>query len=168
MHEYELDRRHATLVAGSAEFFERAVALGADPIVAANWMAGDIAALLREREESLVDSPITPQHVADLARLLSEGSISSAGGKAALARAFETGASIDAIVEAEGLRQVSDAGALESVVDEVVVNNPGPAEQFRNGKEGALNALVGQVMKKTKGSANPQLAADLLRARLSG
>jgi aspartyl-tRNA(Asn)/glutamyl-tRNA(Gln) amidotransferase subunit B len=168
MQEYGLDRRQAILVAGSADFFERAVGLGADSIVAANWLAGDIAALLREREEALADSPITPQHVADLARLLSEGAISSAGGKAALARAFETGDTIEAIVEAEGLRQVSDAGALEAVVEEVLAENPGPAEQFRSGKEGALNALVGQVMKKTRGSANPQLAADLLRARLSG
>jgi aspartyl-tRNA(Asn)/glutamyl-tRNA(Gln) amidotransferase subunit B len=168
MEQYGLDRRHAILVAASAEFFERTVALGADPVVAANWLAGDIAALLREREESLADSPITPQHVADLVRLLSEGGISSAGGKAALARAFQTGRPIEAIVDAEGLRQVSDAGALETVVAEVLAENPGPAEQFRTGKEGALNALVGQVMKKTKGSANPQVAADLLRARLSG
>jgi aspartyl-tRNA(Asn)/glutamyl-tRNA(Gln) amidotransferase subunit B len=131
-------------------------------------MAGDIAALLREREETLRESLITPQHVADLARLLGEAAISSAGGKAALVRAFDTGDSIEAIIDAEGLRQVSDTAALEAIVGEVVAENPGPAEQFRNGKDGALNALVGQVMKKTKGSANPQLAADLLRARLAG
>ncbi|HJP66757.1 MAG TPA: Asp-tRNA(Asn)/Glu-tRNA(Gln) amidotransferase GatCAB subunit B, partial [Actinomycetota bacterium] len=66
-----------------------------------------------------------------------------------------------------GLRQVSDSQELASIVDEVIAENPGPAEQFRGGKEGALNALVGQVMKKTKGSANPQVAAELLRARLT-
>jgi aspartyl-tRNA(Asn)/glutamyl-tRNA(Gln) amidotransferase subunit B len=168
MEQYGLDRRQATLVAASGEFFARAVALGAEPIVAANWLAGDIAALLREREEALADAPITPQHVADLTRLLSAGAISSAGAKAALARAFETGEAMETIVDAEGLRQVSDAGALVAVVEEVIAENRGPAEQFRGGKEGALNALVGQVMKKTRGSANPQLAADLLRARLSG
>jgi aspartyl-tRNA(Asn)/glutamyl-tRNA(Gln) amidotransferase subunit B len=167
MQAYGLDRRQAVLVAAWPSFFEQAVALGADPKVAANWMAGDIAASLREREETLVGSLITPRHVADLARLLGEGAISSAGAKAALARAFDTGDSIDAIVDAQGLRQVSDTGALQAVVEEVVAENPGPAEQFRNGKEGALNALVGQVMKKTKGSANPQLAADLLRKRLT-
>src|SRR5438093_6709678 len=110
-------------------------------------------------------SPLPPNHAASMTRLLAEGTITSAGGKAALARAFETGDSIEAIVKEEGLLQVSDTGTLEAVVDEVVAENPGPAEQFQNGKEGALNALVGQVMKKTKGSANPQLAADLLRAR---
>jgi aspartyl-tRNA(Asn)/glutamyl-tRNA(Gln) amidotransferase subunit B len=165
---YGLDRGQAALVSAWADFFEQAVALGADPKVAANWMAGDIAALLREREKTLDESRLTPQHVADLSRLLGEAAISSAGGKAALAQAFDTGDSIEAIVDAEGLRQVSDSGVLEAVVEEVVTENPGPAEQFRNGKEGALNALVGQVMKKTKGSANPQLAADLLRTRLSG
>jgi aspartyl-tRNA(Asn)/glutamyl-tRNA(Gln) amidotransferase subunit B len=70
-------------------------------------------------------------------------------------------------VEAKGLKQVSDTSALEAIVDEVVDENPGPVEQFRGGKEGALNALVGQVMKKSRGAANPQVAAELLRERLS-
>ncbi|HEV8421252.1 MAG TPA: hypothetical protein VGR13_07855, partial [Actinomycetota bacterium] len=101
-------------------------------------------------------------------QLVSQGALSSTGTKAALARAFQTGEAIEAIVQAEGLRQVSDTGALQAVVDQVIAENPGPAEQFRNGKEGALNALVGQVMRKTKGSANPQLTAELLRAALTG
>ena len=82
--------------------------------------------------------------------------------------AFGTGEPIERIVDAKGLRQVSDASALETVVDEVIAENAGPAEQYRNGKEGAINALVGQVMKKTKGAANPGVAAELLRKRLSG
>jgi aspartyl-tRNA(Asn)/glutamyl-tRNA(Gln) amidotransferase subunit B len=167
--EYGLDRRQAALVGGDvawAGFFERTVSMGADPKAAANWMAGDIAALLREHDTPMDGSPITPQHVADLVRLVGEGAISSAGAKAALARAFDTGEPIESIVEAQGLRQVSDAGALEAVVDEVIAENPGPVEQFRGGKEGALNALVGHVMKKTRGSANPAMAGDLLRRRL--
>jgi aspartyl-tRNA(Asn)/glutamyl-tRNA(Gln) amidotransferase subunit B len=169
--EYGLDRRQAVLVGGDAawaRFFEEAVEAGGDPRAAANWMTGDVAALLREHDQILSDSRITPVHIATLVRLTGEGAISSAGAKAALARAFQTGDAIEAIVEAEGLRQVSDTGALEVVVDHVLAENPGPAEQFRNGKEGALNALVGHVMKKTKGSANPKVAADLLRARLGG
>ena len=85
----------------------------------------------------------------------------------ALQEAFETGEPIGQIVEARGLRQVSDASALEAIVDEVIIENPGPAEQFRKGKEGAINALVGRVMAKTKGAANPSVAAELLRKRLS-
>lgn len=169
--EYGLDGRQALQVGGTrawADFFDQAVALGADPKAAANWMTGDLAGLLREHGRALGDSKVTPQHVADLVRLFAEGAISSAGAKAALAEAFQTGASIEEVVEAKGLRQVSDASALEGVIDEVIAENPGPADQFRKGKEGALNALVGQVMKKTRGSANPKLAADLLRERLSG
>jgi aspartyl-tRNA(Asn)/glutamyl-tRNA(Gln) amidotransferase subunit B len=169
--EYGLDRRQASLVGGTrtwADFFEQAVSLGADPKAAANWMTGDLAALLREHGQSLEGSRVTPQHLADLVRLFAEGTISSAGAKTALQVAFESGESIEAIIEARGLRQVSDASALQGVVDEVIAENPGPAEQFRKGKEGALNALVGQVMKKTKGSANPALAGELLRRRLAG
>ena len=169
--EYRLEPHQAALIGGDrawAEFLEMGVVLGADARAAANWMTGDLAALLREHDTELEGSKVTPQHIADLVRLFAEGTISSAGAKAALAEAFETGASIEEIVESKGLRQVSDAGALEAVIDEVIAENPGPVEQFRGGKQGALNALVGRVMKKTKGSANPQVAADLLRQRLAG
>jgi aspartyl-tRNA(Asn)/glutamyl-tRNA(Gln) amidotransferase subunit B len=148
-------------------FFEATVALGAEPRAAANWLTGDLAGLLNESKEDLAGSKVTPQHVADLARLAGEGAVSSAGAKAALAEAFATGASIESIVEAKGLRQVSDATALEAVIDEVIAENPGPVEQIRKGKDGAVNALVGQVMKKTKGSANPAVAGDLIRSRLA-
>jgi aspartyl-tRNA(Asn)/glutamyl-tRNA(Gln) amidotransferase subunit B len=167
---YGLDQRQVSLVGGTrswADFFEQAVALGADPRATANWMTGDLAALLRENGQSLEGSRVSPQHLADLVRLFAEGAISSAGAKTALQGAFETGEPIEAIVEARGLRQVSDASALEGVVDEVIAENPGPAEQFRKGKDGALNALVGQVMKKTRGAANPALAGELLRQRLA-
>ncbi len=169
--EYGLDLRQAVLVGGTrawADFFEQAVSLGADPKAAANWMTGDLAALLREHDQPLAESRVTPQHLADLVRLFAEGTISSAGAKTALQGAFDSGEPIGAIVEAKGLRQVSDASALESVVDQVIAENAGPAEQFRRGKEGALNALVGQVMKKTKGAANPGVARELLRQRLAG
>jgi aspartyl-tRNA(Asn)/glutamyl-tRNA(Gln) amidotransferase subunit B len=151
-----------------AAFLEAAAALGADPRAAANWLTGDVAGLLNESKTDLVGSTVTPQHVADLVKLTASGEISSAGAKAALAEAFATGASIEDIVDAKGLRQVSDAAALEAVVDEVIAENPGPVEQIRKGKDGAVNALVGQVMKKTKGSANPAVAGELIRSRLAG
>jgi aspartyl-tRNA(Asn)/glutamyl-tRNA(Gln) amidotransferase subunit B len=149
------------------DFFDQVVSLGADSKAAANWLNGDVAALLRERGQSLAESKLTPRHVADLVKLFSEGTISSAGAKTALQVAFDTGEPIEAIVEDRGLRQVSDASALEHVIEEVIAENPGPAEQFRKGKEGALNALVGQVMKKTKSAANPAIARELLRERLA-
>ncbi|HEX8099502.1 MAG TPA: Asp-tRNA(Asn)/Glu-tRNA(Gln) amidotransferase subunit GatB [Actinomycetota bacterium] len=168
--EYGLEPRQAALLTESqprAEFFEEAVSLGAEPRAAANWLLGDLAALLREARLEISASKVTPKHVADLVRLAADGTISSAGGKAALAEAFATGGPIDEIVEGKELRQVSDSDALTAMIDEVIAENPGPVEQFRKGKEGALNALVGQVMKKTRGSANPKVAGDLLRQRLS-
>jgi aspartyl-tRNA(Asn)/glutamyl-tRNA(Gln) amidotransferase subunit B len=169
--EYGLEARQAALVGGSrawAEFFEQAVSLGAEPRAAANWMTGDVAAFLNERDVDIDGSKVTPQHVADLVRLHANGTVSSAGAKVALAEAFETGASIEGLVEAKGLRQVSEAGALESIIEEVIAENPGLADQYRGGKEGVLNALVGAVMKKSKGSANPGVAQELLRRKLSG
>jgi aspartyl-tRNA(Asn)/glutamyl-tRNA(Gln) amidotransferase subunit B len=168
--EYGLEPRHAALVSGSrdwAGFFEEAVSLGAEPKAAANWLTGDIAGLLNEARQDLSSSKLEPSHLVGVIRLLHDGTISSAGAKVALDEAFRMGEPIEKIVAAKGLRQVSDATALEGVIDEVISENPGPAEQFRKGKEGAINALVGQVMKKTKGSANPGVAADLLRKRLS-
>src|SRR5690349_24864264 len=88
--------------------------------------------------------------ISDLVRLSADGTISSAGAKHALAEAFVSGDPIEAIIDANGLRQVSDASALEAVIDEVIAENAGPAEQFRAGKEGVLGFLVGQVMRKTK------------------
>jgi aspartyl-tRNA(Asn)/glutamyl-tRNA(Gln) amidotransferase subunit B len=170
-HEYGLDRRQSSLVGHSsrwAEFFEMVVSAGADPRAAANWITGDLAGLLNVARQDISASRVGPGHIAEIVRMLKDGDISSAGAKIALEEAFSSGSSIQEIVEARGLRQVSDAGALEAVVAEVIEENPGPAEQFKKGKEGALNALVGQVMKKTNGSANPKLAADLLRQRLSG
>jgi aspartyl-tRNA(Asn)/glutamyl-tRNA(Gln) amidotransferase subunit B len=167
---YGLEPRQAALVGGSPEwaaFFEEAVALGGEPRAVANWMTGDLAGLLNEARVPLSESKVTPRHLADLVRLLSEGVLSSAGAKLVLEEAFASGRPVEEVVEARGLRQVSDRDQLASVVEEVIAENPGPVAQFLRGKEGAINALVGQVMRKTGGSANPRLAADLLRERLA-
>jgi len=167
---YGLTPSQVALVGSSGEsaaFFEQTVGLGGEPSSVANWMSGDLAALLHEAHQDLSTSRVTPKHLADLVRLLREDAVSSAGAKAALAEAFATGSSVEEIVEAKGLRQVSDAEALEGVIEEVVAENPGLVEQLRGGKEGVLNALVGQVMKKTRGSANPRLAGELLRKRVT-
>jgi aspartyl-tRNA(Asn)/glutamyl-tRNA(Gln) amidotransferase subunit B len=169
--EYGLEPRAVAAVAsdtGWAPFFEETVSLGADPRAVANWMTGDLAGLLNEARVELGATRITPRHIAQLVKLVDEKVLSSAGAKAALLEAFETGGSIQDIVEVKGLRQVSDRASLESVVEQVLAENPGPADQFRKGKEGALNALVGKVMQKTRGSANPSLAGELLREHLTG
>ena len=168
--QYGLEPGTARLVGGSAEwaaFFEEAVSLGAEPRAAANWMTGDVAALLREHGKDLRDAALQPRHLADVDALVRAGTISTAGAKQVIAQAFETGADAERIVEQRGLAQISDESALGGIIDEVITENPGPVEQFRGGKEGVLGFLVGQVMNKSRGAANPQEAQRLLRERLS-
>jgi aspartyl-tRNA(Asn)/glutamyl-tRNA(Gln) amidotransferase subunit B len=150
-----------------ADFFEQAVELGGEARAVANWMTGDLAALLHEGGVGLRESKVTPQHLADLAGLVWEETLSSAGAKRALEEAFATGDPVATVVERKGLAQIADESALGAIVDEVIADNPGPVEQFRSGKEGVVGFLVGQVMKKTGGAANPQEAQRLLRERLS-
>jgi aspartyl-tRNA(Asn)/glutamyl-tRNA(Gln) amidotransferase subunit B len=169
--EYGLPSTTARVLVATGEwaaFFEEAVDLGADPRTTANWLTGDLAATLRERELGLGDSKATPQHLADLSRLLAGGKVSTAGAKVVLPEIVDSGRPVSQIVEEKGLAQISDESELGAVVDEVIAENPGPAEQFQGGKEGVIGFLVGQVMKKTGGAANPQEAQRLLRARLTG
>jgi aspartyl-tRNA(Asn)/glutamyl-tRNA(Gln) amidotransferase subunit B len=161
----------ARLLAGSpatASFFDQVVSIGADPPATANWITQDLAGLLNAAKLEIADSKITPQHVADLVALVADDTISATGAKQVLEEAFETGDAAEAIVEHRGLRQVVDSAALEAWVDEAIAENPGPVEQFRGGKEGALNAVLGQVMKKSGGSANPKAVRELLLQRLTG
>jgi len=148
-------------------FLEEAVSEGADANAAANWMTGDLAALLNEAGIQLAESKVTPRHLADLVGLVAEGTISTAGAKQVLAEMFASGAEAAVVVEERGLAQISDESALGAIVDEVIAENPEPVEQFRGGKEGVIGFLVGQVMQRSKGAANPQEAQRLLRQRLA-
>jgi aspartyl-tRNA(Asn)/glutamyl-tRNA(Gln) amidotransferase subunit B len=114
------------------------------------------------------ESRVTPEHLADLIGMVADDSVSGAGAKQALEDAVQSGDDIAAIVDRLGLRQVSDTGALGAIVDEVVAEHADVVEQFRAGKESVIGFLVGQVMKRSGGSANPKLAQELLRERLAG
>jgi len=167
---YGLEPDTARIVGGSAEwagFFEEAVTLRGDARTVANWLAGDVAALLREHGMGLGDSKLEPHHLADTSALIAAGTISTAAAKQVLADAVESGTAAEAIVKAKGLAQISDESALGAIADHVIAENPGPVEQFRGGKENVIGFLVGQMMKKSKGAANPQEAQRLLRERLS-
>jgi aspartyl-tRNA(Asn)/glutamyl-tRNA(Gln) amidotransferase subunit B len=152
----------------SSELFEQTVALGAPSERAANWITQDLAALLNKHGVDARDAPVTAQHLADLIGLLERDAVSGQGAKQVLEEAFETGDPIETIVERRGLAQVSDAGTLGAIVDEVLGAHPDVVAQFRAGKEGVIGFLVGQVMRSSGGSANPKLAQELLRERLSG
>jgi aspartyl-tRNA(Asn)/glutamyl-tRNA(Gln) amidotransferase subunit B len=152
----------------SSALFDETVTLGADPKAAANWITQDLAGSLNKLDVDPAVSPVTAQHIADLIALVADDTVSGAGAKQALEEAVATGDPIAEIVERKGLTQVSDSGALGAIADEVLGENPEVVEQFRGGKEAVLGFLVGQVMKKSAGSANPKLAKELLLERLSG
>src|SRR5262245_2194117 len=159
----------ARIPAGSpvtAAFFEEAVGLGADAPSVARWLTQDVAGLLNTARTDLADAKLNAGHVADLVRLTKDGTVSITGAKQALEEAFETGDGVDTIVERRGLKQVQDSSALEAWVDEAIAENPGPVEQYRGGKDNALNAVLGAVMKKSGGAANAQAVRELLLQRL--
>jgi aspartyl-tRNA(Asn)/glutamyl-tRNA(Gln) amidotransferase subunit B len=154
-----------------ADFFEAAVAAGGSPKETANWVTTEVLRIVREDklDQALVihDWPITPVQLATLARLVERGTINRNTAKGLLPRLLRTGADPEALVDAEGLSQVSDRGALERAVGAVLASHPEQVEQFRGGREKVIGFLVGQVMKSTGGKANPQLVQELLRAALA-
>ena len=152
---------------GASELFDRTVALGADPSAAANWITQDLAGLANKHGHEAA-ARVTAQHLVDLLALLADDTISGAGAKQALEDVVETGDDVASIVDRRGLRQVSDSGELGAIVDGVLADNDEAAQKFRDGNEGVLGFLVGQVMKASGGSANPKLAQELLRERLQG
>ena len=153
-----------------ADYFEAGIADGAAPKEMANWVMTELLRIVREEklDHSLVISnwPLTPLQLARLSKLVAAGTINRNTAKGLIPRLRGTGADPEKLVADEGLAQVSDRGALEKAVAEVVAANPKQVEQFRGGKTQVIGFLVGQVMKATGGKANPQLVQELLRAAL--
>jgi aspartyl-tRNA(Asn)/glutamyl-tRNA(Gln) amidotransferase subunit B len=151
----------------TATFFEAAIAAGAPAKKAANWISGDLAARFNEDKTSAADLKFKPGDLADMIRRIDAGELSSAMGKQVLAAMYETGKSPAQIVKDLGLVQVSDTGALERIIAQVLADNPGQVEQYRSGKDKVFGFFVGQVMKASQGQANPGMVNDLLKKRLS-
>jgi aspartyl-tRNA(Asn)/glutamyl-tRNA(Gln) amidotransferase subunit B len=161
----------ATLTASleTARYFQEAVAAaGKDNAkLCANWIMGDLAARLNREDKDIGAAPVTPRQLAGLAKRIADGTLSSKLAKEVFEALWSgAGTDADAIIEARGLKQISDTGALESIIDQVIAANAKSVEEFRAGKEKAFNALVGQAMKATKGKANPQQVNELLRRKL--
>jgi aspartyl-tRNA(Asn)/glutamyl-tRNA(Gln) amidotransferase subunit B len=151
-----------------ADLFEETVTRGAPAKPTANWLTGEFLRLLNEREMQAADSGVTPKALADLIALVDGGTVSASAAKKVFVQLFESGGSPAAIVEELGLAQISDEDALGEVIDEIIGANPEAVENFRKGKKQAIGFLVGQVMRQSKGRANPQLVNKLLRGRLEG
>jgi len=149
-----------------ADYFEATARAANNPKAASNWIMGELLRTLKERSQEISDVPIPPAALAALIALIDKGTISTAIAKGVFAKMYESGRSADDIVSEEGLAQNSDEGALSAIVTEVLKMNEETAAQYRAGKKQTFGFLVGQVMKKSGGKANPKLASDLVKRAL--
>ena len=152
-----------------ARFYEAAKAAGAPPKLVANWLMGEVSKRLNAEGKAIEQAPLAPAQVAALIGRVVDGTISNNGARQVFDALWqEPSHAVDALIEAKGLKQMSDSSALEAIVDEVLAANAKSVDEFRAGKDKAFNALVGQVMKASKGKANPAQAGELLRRKLAG
>jgi aspartyl-tRNA(Asn)/glutamyl-tRNA(Gln) amidotransferase subunit B len=169
--QYGLSVYDATVLTGSralAEFYEAAVRHGAPAKAAANWIMSELLALLNADGVEIDACRVSAKSLADLFVLIDNGTISGKIAKTVFEEMYRTGAAPDAVVAAKGLTQVSDAGELAAVIDQVLADSPKELEQYRSGKDKLFGFFVGQVMKRTQGKANPAKVNDLLKAKLAG
>jgi len=154
-----------------AEYFEDTVAAaGKDQAkLCANWVMGELAARLNRDEQDIAASPVAAAQLAGMVRRIADGTLSNKLAKEVFEALWNgEGKDADSIIETRGLKQMSDAAAIEPIIDAVLAANQKSVDEFRAGKDKAFNALVGQIMKATKGKANPQQVNDLLRKKLAG
>lgn len=151
-----------------AEYFEEAIAAGAAPKQAANWVMGDITAYLKNEQLAIGQIPFKPDNLAELLKLIEAGTISGKIAKDILPELLAKGGSAQQLVESKGLIQISDTGALDRAIDAVLAANPKELEQYRAGKTKLLGFFVGKVMKETGGRADPKLTNELLANKLNG
>jgi aspartyl-tRNA(Asn)/glutamyl-tRNA(Gln) amidotransferase subunit B len=160
----EYDAHVLTATRAIGDYFEKVAATAGDPKTAANWVTGDLMGALKGRE--ITEAPVSAEGLGELVSLIAKGEISGKLAKEIFAKMLETGDAARAIMDREGLRQISDAGALEKIVDEVIAGNAKQVEQYRAGKTAVIGYLVGQVMKVSKGQANPGAVNELLKSKL--
>lgn len=168
--EYGLPAYDAEVLTASrtlADFYDECVRLFPDPKAVSNFVMSEVLRLLNAEGKDIVDTPLTPQHLAKLLGLVKEGTISGKIAKDVFEEVFKTGRDPAEIVKERGLVQISDEGELTRIVDEVLAANPAVVADYRGGKEKAFTFLVGQVMKATRGKANPALVNKLLKEKLS-
>ena len=167
--DYGLSPYDAGILVGekeTADYFET-VAAGRDAKLAANWVTSDLFGRLNKSGIAISESPVSAEAMAGLLDLLADGTISGRIAKDVFHNMFETGKDAAAIIKEKGLKQISDTGALEAIIDAVIDHGPNQVEQFRGGNEKVLGWFVGQVMKETQGKANPQTVNEILRRKLA-
>lgn len=156
------DAHVLTLTKEMSDFFEATIADGADAKLTSNWLMGEVLAYLNKQQKELKDVALTPAGLSKMIQLIEKGTISSKIAKKVFNELIEKGGDPEEIVKAKGLVQISDEGALRKIVTEILDNNEQSIEDFKNGKDRAIGFLVGQIMKATKGQANPPLVNKIL------
>jgi len=170
MNDYQLSSYDAQLLIGSkvmANFFEECIKLYKNPKTIANWLLVEVAAYLNESKKPIGEINFTPAQLIEILQLIDQGTISGKIAKTVLVEVLKTGRQAKDVIAESGLTQISNEKELEQIIKDVINNNPKPVEEYKKGKETAITFLVGQVMKLSKGRANPKLATDLLKQALN-
>lgn len=168
--DYQLSDADALLLTAdrsTADFFEQvAKATTADSKTVANWMAGELFANLNKSELEITDSPVSASQMASLLDRLQDNTLSGKTAKQVFAALWAQEGDVDQIIESKGLKQITDTGAIEAIVDEVIASCPDQVQQFKDGNDKVIGFLVGQVMQKSRGKANPQMANQMLQEKM--
>ena len=151
-----------------ADYYERAAEAAGDPRITANWIRSELLRQLESAGVFAAESPVPPAELGALVRLINDGRISGSQGKDVLVEMFKSGRSAATIIEERGLVQLSDSGEIDDLIDQVLSANEQQVRSYREGKEGLFGFFVGQVMKASKGKANPKVVNERLKAKLSG
>ena len=168
--EYEIPEYDAGVLTSSlplADYYEECISLLAQPKTISNWIMGDLLRELKNDDREIENCPVTPKDLTGLLQLIEQGSISGKMAKTVFIEMYQSGKSADAIVKQKGLTQISDGDAIGKMVDDVLAANPQQLEGYRNGKDKLFGYFVGQVMKASKGQANPALVNQLLKDKLA-
>ena len=166
---YKLDLYQAEILTEEsyiAQYFDQAVSVHNNPSALSNWITTELFGRLNKENITVLDSPVSPENLATLVKFIDEDVISGKIAKAVFEEMFETSASPEGIIEAKGLKQISDRGYLESIVKAVVVANPKQVEEFKSGKDKMFGFFVGKIMKETEGKANPNVVNEILTEEL--
>lgn len=163
----EYDADMLTQSKAMANYFEETVKLAGQPKVVSNWLMGELTRLLNAEGKEIEDCPVRPDRLAGMIKMISDGVISTKIAKTVFEEMYRSGKDAKTVVKEQGLVQVSDSSAIEKIIDEVIKANPSQAADYRAGKEKLFGYFVGQVMKASKGKANPEIVNQLLKKRLS-
>ena len=162
----DYDAQVLTATRAIGDYFEKVTAASGDARAAANWVMGDLAGLLKAEGKEIEESPVSAENLGKLVALITQGKISGKLAKEIFPKMFATGKEPDVILAEEGLTQISDEGALGKIIDEVIAANPKQLEQYRSGKTAVMNFFLGQVMKASRGQADPGAVTKLLKEKL--